>query len=830
MTNAGPLVVKATIVGKKFHAKFPLLTINNPSLGVSEFVSGTSVQIPSSFTGAAVMHVTATFNRKNIGSQTFSVTITASLPPSPLTVTTNLYDVGFENSVTLDGSIVPTSGLTGALTYAWSQTSGKTVTLSTNGVVSTSFTTDALTNFVTMTGSSNSMYYSYVEGGVTNQEYVEPEHRFGRLVGISLDNQEASAATYGFKLLVSNGSVTRSGVFTVACSLQTPAQPNIPVGVTAFYKGATNSMNWSLVSHPDGSVATLGHTNGLIAELRPDVEGVYIISNNVTGQILTNTAASWTGYQFCNICHGPGNNVGQDDMVTPWSQTKHATMAQRGVDGLLSSHYNESCFQCHTVGFNQSPAATNGNFYAVQQQLGWAFPAVLKAGNFAAMPTELQNLANIQCESCHGPGSRHPGSPSVSLDVRVCASCHQSGTEEVNVQQWEVSPHAGGYESVSSTGNRAGCSQCHSPAGFISVAEGVSAGITNASGANAVALGTGPLTCQVCHDPHNAFGNSDRHQLRFYGSVQLGNPLLTNSPTIYIGLGDSLTTARLQLTNSTVTVTNAGLSAACMVCHNAREWPTQIQVSGSGTNQMYYQTTTPDMSTAGEIFAGLGGYDYGLNMGNSFHTHLADCQTCHMYTLRAPVNGVPQDSLAIDGVVTPVTTAVYNQFVNVLGSHTFEMSYQYKDTNGVQHTVDDIAACNQCHASFTPVTTFDFVPDANWGDVDGNGVVAGVQTETQGVLNNLATLMYATGLSNTIAHGSTTYFGGGYSTNNAALAAAQHKAAWNWNLEYYEGSSGVHNTQYTIRLLQSTYTDLSTNFYSDATRTYQNAYPNAFLR
>ncbi len=52
--------------------------------------------------------------------------------------------------MTLDGSIVPTSDLAGTLTYVWSQTSGKAVTLSTNGVASTSFTTDALTNFVDM--------------------------------------------------------------------------------------------------------------------------------------------------------------------------------------------------------------------------------------------------------------------------------------------------------------------------------------------------------------------------------------------------------------------------------------------------------------------------------------------------------------------------------------------------------------------------------------------------------------------------------------------------------------------------------------------------------
>ena len=68
------------------------------------------------------------------------------------------------------------------------------------------------------------------------------------------------------------------------------------------------------------------------------------------------------------------------------------------------------------------------------------------------------------------------------------------------------------------------------------------------------------------------------------------------------------------------------------------------------------------------------------------------------------------------------------------------------------------------------------------------------------------------------------------SSVNPALAAAQRKAAWNWNLENFEGSFGVHNTQFTIRLLQTTYTDLSTNYYANPAATFLNAYPNAVLR
>jgi hypothetical protein len=846
VTNTGPLVVKATVTGKKFHPKFPVLTITSPPPGTNEDLPGTFVQIPTNFVGAAVMHVSATFNRKNIGSRTIHVAITAtstSAPPPSLSVSTNLYDVGFENPVTLNGSIVSTSGMNGSVTYTWIQsaTDVQPATLSANGVVSPSFTTGALTNFVEMTGSANSLYYSYVEGGVTNQEYVEPEHRFGSPAGISFDNQQAGAATYHFTLLVSDGSLTRTGLFTVACTIQTPAQPNIPLGVTAFYKNLTNSVNWSLVSQPAGSVAALTHTNGLIAALRPDVVGQYVIQDNVSGQTITNTAATWTGVQFCSICHGPGNLVGLADTVSPWQGTGHAHMAEWGVDGLNSSHYSESCFPCHTVGFNQSPAAAiNGNFYAVQQQLGWPFPAVLQANNYALMPAQLQNLANIQCENCHGPGSQHPGSPSVSLDVKVCSSCHQSGTEEVNVQQWEVSPHSGGFESASADGGiRSYCSRCHAPNGFISfVTNLVAAAYTNTTGegSTAIPLGTGPLSCQVCHDPHSNFGPNNqppppvsvdapgRHQLRVYDTVQIGSPLYTNSPTVYVALGDSLTSANPQLTNSTITVTNAGLSAACMVCHNERMWPTQVQITSSGGGQPFFMTTAPDMSTAGDVFAGLGACDYGQDMGNSFHTYSADCQKCHMYALQTG------DTILVNGAQVAITSSNLATYANVLGSHTFMMTYQYVGTNGVTNVVENIAACNQCHGSFAPVTNFDYVAlDFENYDGNTNGVIGGIQTQTQGLLSALTNLLYTTGLTNTIAPYGTIYFGGGYSTN-AALAAAQRRAVWNWSMESNEGSFGVHNSQFTIRLLQSTYTDLSTNYYGNPTNTFLSAYPNAVLR
>jgi hypothetical protein len=825
-TEAGSMTVKASIKLGKWKVNFPDLN-STPNAGLST-INGPLINVPADVQGTALLKVNVKFNKKNITKRSIQVVIgPPPPPPASGTYSTNLYDVGFENSVTLDSSIVPTADLGAPLIYTWTQTSGKAVTLSSNHAAQPTFTTDALTNFVNM---GTSLYNNDIDdAGYTNATYVIPSCRFGPVGSVPLDAQQAGAATYGFRVLVSDGSVTRTGVFTVACSSQTPAQPNIPVGVYAYYKAATNSTNWSFLSAPAGSTAALIHTNGLIPELRPDVEGVYILKDNVTGQILTNTAATWTGYQFCAICHGPGNNVGQQDIVTPWSKTGHASFFQRAIDGETTAgqHYNQSCITCHVVGNNPAPTAVNNGFDDVAKQLGWKFPTVLKPGNFAAMPSQLQDLSNIQCENCHGPGSRHPGAPSVTLDVKVCASCHQDGNHHNRPAQWEVGPHSGAYEQIAaSRGTNPQCSRCHSPVGYTEVAKGDA----NVGATNSVPTGTGPLTCQTCHDPHDSFDTPDRHQLRVYDEALMGNPYY-RSNNVYVALGDQITVSDPRLTNSNLILTGLGNSATCITCHNGRQLPTQVQLYGTNKGKYFYQTGGPHDQLAGEAFAGNGMYDYGQVMGNSFHTYLAGCQSCHMYQLRAPVNGVPQDTISIDDVLTPVTASVYSQFANVLGDHTFKMDYVYYDTNGVQHTADDIAACNVCHAGLDPVDSFDF-KSVYTQDYDGNGEIQGVQTETQGMLNNLGFLLKTTGVSITtnasgnVINVSTST---GYSTNSV-IFEAQRKSAWNWLACYREGSFGVHNTQYTIRILQTSYTDLSTNYYGDATKTYKNAFPNAFLR
>ena len=118
-----------------------------------------------------------------------------------------------------------------------------------------------------------------------------------------------------------------------------------------------------------------------------------------------------------------------------------ASMLERGLDGTLSNHYGENCIGCHTVGYDVD--ANNNGF----DDFPFIFPDSLYPGVYnqmLSMYPDAMGRANIQCESCHGPGSEHYGIKSNSrivkqLDADNCAWCHDSGNNHVFPEQWDHS-------------------------------------------------------------------------------------------------------------------------------------------------------------------------------------------------------------------------------------------------------------------------------------------------------------------------------------------------------------------------------------------------------
>lgn len=496
--------------------------------------------------------------------------------------------------------------------------------------------------------------------------------------------------------------------------------------------------------------------------LRPDLAGQYIVTARVqtlssgsTNLTQTINAGTYMGLQTCELCHS-GGAIAQN-MYAPWSKTEHATFFTLAIDGLESSHYSKNCISCHTVGYDTNPLAVNGGFDDVATQLGWTFPAVLTNGNWAAMPAALQNLANIQCENCHGPGSQHAyGLGNTNLITRTydagdCAQCHDSAPQHIKAAEWNNSLHARATRVPSGAGREA-CARCHTGGGFAGYA--ATLGTTNLYTTNHADTTFTAITCSTCHNPHDA---TYPEQLR------------TSSSSVLLADGVTL-------------VTNAGFGTICINCHRSR--------NGSVTNSIVQyplglatwaggSSFGPHDSPVSDMLYGVNGWTYGQTIPSSAHRAAITnaCMGCHMQTVASTD---PAFLLA--------------------GGHSMNMSYQAV-TAGVTNTVDMVGVCQQCHG---PITTFDRPVQ----DYNGDGVIQGVQTEVQSLLNQLSTL-----LPNSTYVASGNYVADGLVKTSPSVKtnwpAKFLKAAYNWQFVNNDGSKGVHNAPYAVGLLKASIADLT---------------------
>lgn len=440
---------------------------------------------------------------------------------------------------------------------------------------------------------------------------------------------------------------------------------NVGIETKMYLKGTfedstlSTAAAWTLVTKPTGSAAVVGDTSivtvdstGQIIAFTPDVAGTYKVafsegstySDTVTinagtyvGGVLATDERDKTGFTGtqCGTCH--------QGEFAKWQETGHYDIFEGGMKGTVSSHYGGSCVGCHTTGYD-SDAGNNGfddrkqtwkgaetafvfpDSTSLVDDYGSAdttdpvlFPAVWDS-LFSFFPNSMQ-LARIQCESCHGPGSAHLGVTAdskmvSSLSADNCAWCHDSGTHHVYPEQWDVSVHANPQHPYT----RSSCAPCHNGAGFIAFVKGGKVGLSEDMPENV------PITCATCHDPHD---NANEHQLR---------------------------TVEVTLSNDEEVV-GGGLGRLCMNCHKSR----RNAALYTGVDFGYSSHYGPHHGPQADMLIGTNVPTFGKKLPTSPHFSATEnaCVNCHMAEGHADDEG------------------------NVLlaGSHSFSMT----DPNGVDN-------------------------------------------------------------------------------------------------------------------------------------------------
>jgi hypothetical protein len=444
--------------------------------------------------------------------------------------------------------------------------------------------------------------------------------------------------------------------------------------MATFEDSSITSLTWTLIENAGSatlSSATKVDDASEIVTFVPDVVGTYKVSvseGSFADTVVVN-AAKFKGVEGaapnCSNCHSA--------TFSEFSETGHSHFLTNALNGAGRS--GESCLGCHTTGFDA--LADNDGF----DDFDFAYPANPGEGvadSLAGVYPDAMVRANIQCESCHGPGSGHIENSSdrlgdsrmvVSIESDACAACHDDDHYHVYPSQWEASNHA----ALERPYTRASCAQCHNGKGFIDYVDGGKVGLPEDVDANY------NITCATCHDPHDA---TNENQLR---------------------------TMEVTLPNGDV-ITEGGKGKLCMNCHNSRRiLPDRIL-----ERMDVGDTPEPHHGPQAEMLTTMNVETYGLDLPTSPHLQAAEdaCVDCHMYETGSHGEHDPETGL-----------------LSTSGMHSFAMVNQ--------QGVDNVGSCSPCHAPFgEEFGDKVFYMNGN-ADHDGDGNVEGLQHEVEGLLEIL---------------------------------------------------------------------------------------------
>ncbi len=616
-----------------------------------------------------------------------------------------------------------------------------------------------------------------------------------------------------FKVTVTTTSGSYSDMVNVTAHLPYAVSlgiANVPTGLPVLLDGKEQSdYNWAIAA-PSGSKVALSDASTQNPSFTPDVAGKYTLTENKSGATINVYAGTWAGAitgldkngrplsADCTSCH---NGKIAADQFTPWKESGHAEILAQNLN--TSTHYGEGCFSCHSVGFNKGVGNSGfdeaGDYDSFLKSGMINKPSPKNWSNMLEKYPKAAKLANIQCESCHGPNNASTlhangkvDAARVSLSSDVCGACHGEPPRHARFQQWEESGH-GNYDlaileaTVENRGPLAGhCGRCHSGQGFLAwIEQGdrtkwIQGEKGNATVPELKALGltkdaVHSQTCVVCHDPHKQGTTS-------------GEP---NTATVRIEGDTSLLPAGFQ-------AVGVGRGALCMTCHNTRNGAHNDAVTPKIDDH------APHVAAQADVLMGQNAFFVSVG-SRSPHSFIKDtCTTCHM------------------GVTPPPAKLSYNLSGT---NHTFEASLKicsscHSDTlsgealqKSTEAKLEELKTAIE-QAIIAEITAHTDIghtvplKGVGAGDADvvitkSSDVSAVKITESHGRMVMDITVSGTTYEHVRLASDTAISDASGSTMLDSANGQNIAKAGWNYFLMHGDGSDGVHNPSFTLDTLNA---------------------------
>jgi hypothetical protein len=507
-----------------------------------------------------------------------------------------------------------------------------------------------------------------------------------------------------------------------------------------------NTATFTIISRPAGSTTTLEPINSTWIMFRPDVKGAYTVRLTIT---TSGGSHDTTKTIYAADYVGVGNF---DGIPREWPN-------------CMSCHENHPQFveifnnwqeSAHATGFKRRVIAGAPTFGVP------SFRSFTTGFDPNANNNGFDDVAANLGWVWEGPPS--PGKwdtlrtyyPALVQFATIgCESCHGAGSEHAmgpTPQEIDITLQAGV------------CAQCHdNPPRNNVYTQWEKSLHSNAVWSGSFAQGAASqnnslANCIRCHNAQGYVNFTKGKTTNTTGMVAASHVTITcqtchdpHGNNNHASLRNSPAGSDTLATGFQYTLGGAG--KLCMDCHKAR---------GNNAAQLNATMTVrwgPHYSVESDNLFGRNAADFGTPFLNSPHMFAVGntCVSCHM-------------------AATPDTSSVNH---NKVGGHTFSLHNQ---ENGYDHT----AGCTSCHGPRESFHSF----TAKF-DYDEDGQVESVKDEVYGLLRLLRRELPPRGIDSISWEAIR-------DSNNIDL----RKAYWNYQLIYYDGSLGMHNTNFAVDVLR----------------------------